>query len=114
MKKLLLILLTLPFLTLAQYGKKTEKSQFFAYNEQFIGYIIGDGTETSFSITHDLGSRYIIQVIDTESTSSTYLQEVYPKIVRTNGTTVDITFKTAPANDHNYEIYMVKINTRNV
>ena len=28
MKKLLLILLTLPFLTLAQYGKKTEKSQF--------------------------------------------------------------------------------------
>jgi thioredoxin-related protein len=28
MKKLLLILLTLPILTLAQYGKKTEKSQF--------------------------------------------------------------------------------------
>ena len=28
MKKLLLILLTLPFLTQAQYGKKTEKSQF--------------------------------------------------------------------------------------
>ena len=28
MKKLLLILLSLPFLTIAQYGKKTEKSQF--------------------------------------------------------------------------------------
>ena len=28
MKKLLLILLTLPFLTLAQYGEKNEKSQF--------------------------------------------------------------------------------------
>jgi hypothetical protein len=28
MKKLLLILLSLPLLTIAQYGKKTEKSQF--------------------------------------------------------------------------------------
>ncbi len=94
---------------------KTEKSQFFAYNEQYIGYITGDGTATSFTITHDLGTRYLIQIVDTKSTSNTYLQEVYPKVVRnTNGTTVDITFKTAPANGHTYEAYMMKINVRSI
>lgn len=91
---------------------KVQKSQFFAYNEQWIEIIQGNGTSTSFTVTHDLGTRYIIQIVDIESTSSTYLQEIYPKVVRTNGTTVNITFKTAPANGHDYEVYMVKVNGR--
>ena len=93
---------------------KTVKSQFFAYNEQYIGYITGNGTATSFTVTHDLGAYYLIQIVDAKSTSDTYLQEVYPKIVRTSATAVTISFNTAPANGHPYQVYMTKINPRQI
>jgi len=55
--------------------------------------ITGDGSKTSFTITHNLGSRdVIIQVYD----ATTY-DEVIVDIVRTNTNTATISFATAPA-----------------
>ena len=93
---------------------KNEKSQFFAYHEQFFGGFIGNGSTTTFTNTHDLGFHYIVQIKDNESTSPTYREEVYPKVVRTSGTVITITFNTAPDNGHSYSIYMTKINQRNI
>ena len=93
---------------------KNEKSQFFAYDEQFLGGFTGDGTTTTFTNTHNLGFHYIVQIKDNKSTSSTYREEVYPKIVRTSATVITVTFNTAPDNGHTYTIYMTKINQRNI
>ena len=93
---------------------KTEKSQFFAYNEQFLGGFTGDGSTTTFTNTHNLGFHYLIQIKDNKAASSTYREEVYPKITRTSSTVVTVTFNTAPDNLHNYTIYMSKINQRNI
>ena len=90
---------------------KDSKNLFFAAY-QYIGYINGNGSTTSFSITHDLGLNYLLQVIDVNSSSNTYREEVFPKVVRTNATTVTVSFNTAPANNQDYDVFMSKINQR--
>lgn len=56
---------------------------------------VGNGTATSFTITHNLGSRdVIVQVYD----NSTY-ETVYTDVVRTNTTQVSVSFASAPSNN---------------
>lgn len=54
---------------------------------------IGDGSATSYTVTHNLGSRRVmVQMYD----SSSY-ETVYAQIVRTSSTVCTIDFNTAPA-----------------
>lgn len=54
---------------------------------------IGDGTETSYTVTHNLGSRRVmVQMYD----SSSY-ETVYAEVKRTTTNTLTIDFNTAPA-----------------
>ena len=54
---------------------------------------IGDGTATSYTVTHNLGSRRVmVQMYD----SSSY-ETVYAQVVRTSSTVCTIDFNTAPA-----------------
>ena len=54
---------------------------------------IGDGTNTSFNVTHNLGTRdVIVQMYD----SSSY-ETVYAEVSRTSTTVVNCRFNTAPA-----------------
>jgi len=53
---------------------------------------IGDGTATSYAVTHNLGTDVIVQLFDNSS-----LDTVYADVVRTNATKVTIDFGAAPA-----------------
>ena len=65
--------------------------------------ITGDGSKTSFTITHNLSSRdIIIQVYD----ATTY-DEVIVDIIRTNTTTATISFATAPAVGTGYRVVCI-------
>lgn len=65
--------------------------------------ITGDGSKTSFTITHSLGSRdIIIQVYD----GATY-DEVIVDTVRTSTTTATISFATAPAASKVYRVVCI-------
>lgn len=57
---------------------------------------IGDGTATSYTVTHSLGSRRVmVQLYD----SSSY-EQVYAQVVRTTSSAITVDFNTAPsAND---------------
>lgn len=56
---------------------------------------IGDGTNTSYTVTHSLNTRdVIVQLYD----NSTY-DTVFSDVVRTNTTTVTITFSSAPSSN---------------
>ena len=56
---------------------------------------IGDGNATSYAVTHSLNTRdVIVQLYD----NSTY-DTVFADVVRTNTTTVTITFASAPSSN---------------
>jgi hypothetical protein len=57
---------------------------------------IGDGSATSYTVTHGLGSRRVmVQMYD----SSSY-ETVYAQVVRTSTTAITVDFNNAPsAND---------------
>jgi len=60
--------------------------------------VIGDGSNTSFTITHNFGTRdVIVQVYDVNA-SPTY-ETVHVDVVRTNTNTVTVSFASAPANN---------------
>lgn len=55
--------------------------------------IVGNGTLTNISVTHNLGTRdVIVQLYDTSS-----YETVYADVVRTDGNRVTLTFESAPA-----------------
>ena len=65
--------------------------------------LTGDGSKTSFTITHSLGSRdIIIQVYD----STTY-EEVIVDIARTTTSTATIAFASAPASGKKYRVVCI-------
>lgn len=65
--------------------------------------ITGDGSTTSFTITHNLGTRGLtIQVYD----GSTY-EDVVVDIVRTTANAITVSFAQAPANGATYEVVIV-------
>ena len=69
--------------------------------KKFSSTITGDGSKTSYTITHNLGSRdVIVQVYDNE----TY-EEVLVDIVRATTNTVTISFAIAPAK--NYRVVVI-------
>lgn len=56
---------------------------------------IGDGTATSYTVTHSLGSRRVmVQLYD----SSSY-EQVYAQVVRTTSSAITVDFNTAPASN---------------
>ena len=81
-----------------------------AYNT-WLGGIDGDGTTSVFTVTHDLGSKVIIQIVDVASGSATEGENVYPKMVR-SGNTVTITFPSAPNASAAFDVLITKIVTR--
>lgn len=54
---------------------------------------IGDGTATSYAVTHNLGTIDVIVMIKDNTT----LEEVFADVVITNANTVTVSFATAPA-----------------
>jgi len=65
---------------------------------------IGNGSDTSITVTHNLGTRdVIVQIYDT-----TNYDTVYADVVRTNNTTCTITFTSAPASGA-YKVLVTKI-----
>jgi hypothetical protein len=54
---------------------------------------VGDGTATSYAVTHNLGTIDVIVMIKDNTT----LEEVFADVVITNTNTVTVTFATAPA-----------------
>lgn len=71
--------------------------------KRYSGNITGDASKTSFTVTHNLGTRDIIaQVYD----NSTY-DEVMVDIIRTNTNTATIAFAKAPANGKVYRVVCI-------
>ena len=64
--------------------------------DRFYAVSIGDGSATSYTVTHNLGSQdVIVQLYDASS-----LDTVFADVVRTSTSVVTIDFATAPtAND---------------
>ena len=71
--------------------------------KKYAGTITGDSSKTSFTITHNLGSRdVIIQVYD-----GTSYDEVIVDITRTNTNTATIAFASAPATGTTYKVVVI-------
>ena len=71
--------------------------------KKYAGTITGDSSKTSFTITHNLGSRdVIIQVYD-----GTSYDEVIVDVTRTNTNTATIAFASAPATGTTYKVVVI-------
>lgn len=72
-------------------------------SSKYVGTITGDGTTTSFTITHNLNSRdVIVQVYD-----NTSYENVLINITRDTVNTVQIDFTTAPILDKVYKVVVM-------
>ncbi len=70
---------------------------------KYVGTITGNGTTTSFTITHDLGTRdVIVNIYD----GSTY-EDVIVDVIRTSTSVVTVTFAQAPASGTTYKVVVV-------
>ena len=70
---------------------------------KYTGTITGDGTTTTFTITHGLDSRdVIVNIYD----GSTY-EDVVVDIIRTTTSAIAVTFATAPSNAKTYKVVIV-------
>lgn len=72
-------------------------------NDKFIGTITGDSTTTSFTIVHTLNSQNVNVTIYDDSTGGTIITDV----IRTNNTTITITFGSAPATGEVYKVVIL-------
>lgn len=71
----------------------------------FLGTITGDGSTTSFTITHNLNNDYpIVQVWDDTASPK---EQVMVKVERSSINAVNVIFDTAPANTP--QVYKVKV-----
>lgn len=71
------------------------------------GTIVGDGTTSSFTITHNLGTRNVI--FEVFEAASPY-EKVYVQVNHTSTSAVTVTFGAAPAvgEDYNYTVLAVE------
>ena len=84
-------------------GQITELGSAVTILKKYSATITGDATKTSFTVTHNLGSRdVVIQVYD----NTTY-DEVIVDIVRTNTNTATISFAKAPASGKGYRVVCI-------
>ena len=72
-------------------------------NDKFIGTITGDSTTASFTIVHTLNSQNVDVAIYDNSTGGTIITDV----VRTNNTTVTISFGSAPTTGEVYKVVIL-------
>lgn len=71
--------------------------------QKYTGTITGNGTTTSFTVTHNLGSRdVIVNVYD----GSNY-EDVIVDIVRTSTSALTVSFASAPASGKTYKVVVV-------
>ena len=72
-------------------------------SSKYVGTITGDGTTTSFTITHNLSSRDVIVQVYDNATYATVLVDV----TRNTTNTVQIDFATAPIVDKVYKVIVM-------
>lgn len=72
-------------------------------SSKYVGTITGDGTTTSFTITHNLDSRDVIVQVYDDATYATVLVDV----IRDTVNTVQINFTTAPIVDKVYKVIVM-------
>ena len=89
-------------LTVDKYGRVTSASS-LTMLQKYTGTITGDASTTSFTITHNLGSRdVIVNVYD----GSNY-EDVIVDIVRTSTSALTVSFASAPASGKTYKVVVV-------
>ena len=71
---------------------------------KYFGTITGDGTTTSFNVTHNLDSMVLLTEVYDESGNT-----VIPTIKRTNANTLQIKFGQAPANGYVYNVAITSL-----
>lgn len=86
-----------------QQGQITELGNAVTILQKYAGTITGDGSASSFTITHNLGTRdIIVQVYD----GTTY-DEIIVDIVRTSTSAITVGFATAPAKNATYKVVII-------
>lgn len=70
---------------------------------KYVGTIVGNGSTTSFVITHNLGTRDVVVNIYDATTNADILTDV----VRTNITSITVSFAAAPTVGTNYKVVIV-------
>ena len=89
-------------ITVDKYGRVTSATSVTSLSK-YTGTITGDGTTTSFTITHNLGSRdVIINIYD----GSTY-EDVIVDTVRTSTSAITVSFATAPSSGSTYKVVVI-------
>jgi len=91
-------------ITVDKYGRVTSASNMgYSTLKKYTGTITGDGTTSSFDITHSLGSRDItVQIYD----GTTY-EDVIVDIVRATTSKVTISFATPPVSAKTYKVVCI-------
>ena len=89
-------------LTVDAYGRVTSASS-ISMLSKYTGTITGNGSTTSFTISHNLGTRdVIVNIYD----GSTY-EDVIVDIVRTSTSALTVSFATAPSNGTTYKVVVI-------
>lgn len=70
---------------------------------KYVGTITGDGTTSSFTVTHSLNARDVIVNIYDASTN----EDVIVDIVRTSTSAITVAFATIPANGATYKVVVI-------
>ena len=84
-------------------GQITELGSAVTILKKYTGTITANSSTTSFTITHNLGTRdVVVQVYD----ATTY-EDVIVDVVRTSTSAVTVTFGTAPATGTDYKVVVI-------
>ena len=70
---------------------------------KYTGTITGDGTTTSFSVSHSLGTKDVVVNIYDGSTD----EDVIVDVVRTSTSALTVTFAVAPTNGTTYKVVVI-------
>lgn len=91
-------------ITVDKYGRITSASnQNYSTLKKYVGNITGDGTKTSFSLTHNLNTKdIIVQVYDMTANDT-----IVVDTIRTNVNMVTIQFNLAPLSSETYKVVII-------